>query len=142
VCCVFVFLLVVGCFCGCVSTGCGWLGGVGGVECFVLVVCFVWVFCGVCLCVLVGCWFCGLPGWLGFGLVFVARWVTLVTLVTLVAGVSGRWVCLGGVSPWVPPLLEASLPCSRFCLCATTPAHSCVLVQGVEAPLTGEPLAG
>ena len=35
----------------------------------------------------------------------------------------GVWTPVWGRgSPWVPPLVEASLPCSRFVVCATAPA--------------------
>jgi hypothetical protein len=43
---------------------------------------------------------------------------------TYVSGLfCGVWTPVWGRgSPWVPPLVEASLPCSRFVVCATAPA--------------------
>ena len=81
----------------------GWLcpalgSGFGGwlVRVFVFVVCFVCVFCGVCLCGLPG-WVCLAVGLWQFGWPVVLGWV-------------GCGVCLGISIPWVPPLVEASLP--------------------------------
>ena len=68
--------MVVLCFCVFAGGGVflGWLcpalgSGFGGwlVRVFVFVVCFVCVFCGVCLC--------GLPGWVCLAGGFVAVWV-------------------------------------------------------------------
>ena len=61
--------------------------------------------------------FCGLFGivWWGmyrWGVVYICVWVVLWCVDT----------GLGRGSPWVPPLVEASLPCSRFVVCATAPA--------------------
>lgn len=36
--------------------------------------------------------------------------------------VFGGHLCLGVGTPWVPPLLEASLPCNHFVLCVAAPA--------------------